>query len=103
MRTKALLIAGIAAVVVCAIGDVVSSLLYNGYSAKDQAISELSAFGSPVRPLMVTAILAHGVLLVLFGIGILRVADRKSVRLLGWLLLVIGAVGFPTHTVWAMR
>jgi len=102
MRTKALLIAGIAAVVVYAIGDVVSSLLYNGYSAKDQAISELSAFGSPVRPLMVTAILIHGVLLVLFGIGILRVADRRSVRWLGCLLLAIGAVGFPTHTVWPM-
>jgi hypothetical membrane protein len=102
MRTKALLTAGIAAVVVYAIGDVVLSLLYNGYSAKDQAISELSAFGSPVRPLMVTAILIHGVLLVLFGMGILRVADRRSVRWLGYLLLVIGVVGFPTHTVWAM-
>jgi hypothetical membrane protein len=102
MRTKTLLITGIAAVVVYAIGDVASSLLYDGYSAKDQAISELSAFGSPVRPLMVTAILIHGVLLVLFGIGVLRVADRKSVRWLGCILLVIGAVGFPTHTVWAM-
>ena len=102
MRTRALLTAGIAAVVVYAIGDIVSSLLYNGYSAKDQAISELSAFGSPVRPLMMTAILIHGVLLVLFGIGVLRVAARTSVRWLGCLLIVLGAIGFPTHTVWAM-
>ncbi|MGE5243567.1 MAG: DUF998 domain-containing protein [Betaproteobacteria bacterium] len=100
--TKALLIAGIAAVVVYAIGDIVSSLLYNGYSPRDQAISELSAFGSPVRPLMVSAILIHGVLLVLFGVGILRVGERRSLRWVGCLLIAVGAVGFPTHTVWAM-
>jgi hypothetical protein len=34
-------------------------LLYDGYSFRDQAISELAAFGSPVRPLMVTVILLH--------------------------------------------
>ena len=36
-----------AAVLVYAIGDVLSALLYDGYSYADQAISELSAFGSP--------------------------------------------------------
>ena len=64
---KVLLMAGVAAVVVYAVGDVLSGLLYDGYSHTDQAISELSAFGSPVRPLMVTAILTHGVLLLAFG------------------------------------
>ena len=48
---RVLLTAGIAAVVVYVIGDLLSALLYNGYSYLDQAISELSAFGSPVRPL----------------------------------------------------
>jgi hypothetical protein len=66
MMNKVLLMAGIAAVVVYVIGDLLSSLLYNGYSYIDQWISELSAFGSPVRPLMVTVILMHDVLLVAF-------------------------------------
>lgn len=102
MTNKILLMAGIAAVVVYVIGDLLSALLYHGYSYLDQAISELSAFGSPVRPLMVTVILIHGVLVLAFGIGVLRASHRKSVSWVGGLLIAIGVVGFPTHTVWAM-
>ena len=69
--------------------------------ATDQAISELSAFGSPVRPLMVTVILIHAVLVLAFGVGVLRVSGRRSLSWVGGLLIAIGVVGFPT-TVWAM-
>jgi hypothetical membrane protein len=101
--TKLLVLAAIPAVVVYGIGDVISGLLYNGYSFKDQAISELSAFGSPVRPLMATLILIHGALLLAFGIGILRVARRRSVRWIGWLLVAgFFIVGLWNHTIWAM-
>jgi hypothetical membrane protein len=100
---KLLLMTGAtAAVVVYAVGDVLSGLLYDGYSHRDQAISELSAFGSPVRPLMVTAILTHGVLLLACGLGVLRAARRSSVWWIGALLVAIGVLGLPTHTVWAM-
>src|SRR5215207_8210553 len=102
MMNKVLLMAGIAAVVVYVIGDLLSSLLSNGYSYIDQWISELSAFGSPVRPLMVTVILIHDVLLVAFGVGVLRVSRRKSLSWVGGLLIAIGVSGLPTHTVWAM-
>ena len=94
--------AGIAAVVVYVIGDLLSALLYNGYSYLDQAISELSAFGSPVRPLMVTVILIHGLLVLAFGVGVLRASSRRSLSWVGGLLIAIGVVGFPNHTVWAM-
>lgn len=98
-----LLLAGVAAVAVYAIGDVISGLLYDGYSFLNQAISELSAFGSPVRPLMVTVILIHNVLLLAFGIGLLRVARRRSVWSIGALLVAMFVVvGIPTHTFWAM-
>jgi len=102
---KALIMAPIPGVTVYAIGDVLSTLQYSGYSARDQAISELSAFGSPVRPVMVTAILAHGVLLLAFSAGLLRVARRKSAL---WWIGAIGVAGFvvvgiPTHTFWAMN
>lgn len=94
--------AGIAAVVVYVIGDLLSALLYNGYSYLDQAISELSAFGSPVRPLMVPVILIHGLLVLAFGVGVLRASSRRSLSWIGGLLIAIGVVGFPNHTVWAM-
>ena len=100
---KSLLLAGVAAVVVYSIGDLVSALLYDGYSYLDQAISELSAFGSPVRPLMVTVILIHNVLLLAFGIGLLGVARRRSVWWIGALLVAeLVLVGIATHTFWAM-
>ena len=83
---KAMLMAGVGSVGVYVVGDVVSGLVYDGYSFTNQAISELSAFGSPVRPLMVSVILLHGVLLVVFGFGVLAVADRPSVRWVGILL-----------------
>jgi hypothetical protein len=68
----------------------------------NQWISELTAFGSPVRLLMTTAILLHGVLLVAFGLGIWRFAYRRSLRRVAVLLIVAGVIGFPTHTAFAM-
>jgi hypothetical membrane protein len=100
--TKALLVAGIVAVGAYALGDLLSGLLYDGYSFRDQWISELPAFGSPVRPLMVTVILVHSLLLVAFGVGVWRSADRRSLRWVGLLLIAAGLVGFPNHTVFAM-
>jgi hypothetical protein len=102
MTPKGLLVAAIASVTVYGLGDLASGLLYEGYSYRDQWISELSAFGSPVRPLMVTAILVHGLLLIAFGVGIWRFGDRKSLRWVGLLLIVAGLIGLPTHTVFAM-
>ena len=101
--TKLLLLAAIPAVVVYGIGHLISGLLYDRYSFKDQAISELSAFGSPVRPLMATLIFVHGALLLAFGIGILRVARHSSMRWVGWLLVAgFFIVGLWNHTIWAM-
>lgn len=97
-----LLAAGVLAVAVYGVGDLVSGLLYNGYSFRDQAISELSAFGSPVRPLMVTVILVHALLVAAFGVGVWRSADRRSLRWAGISLVAAGLIGFPTHTVFAM-
>lgn len=49
-----LLLAGIAAVAVDAASNLITGLQYDGYSFRDQAISELSAYDSPVRPAGVT-------------------------------------------------
>jgi hypothetical membrane protein len=100
--TMFLLLSAIAAVVVYGLGDLVSGLLYDGYSFRDQAISELTAFGSPVRPLMVAVILVHNLLLVAFGVGVWRAATRRSLRWSGLTLAAIGVSGAPTHTIYAM-
>ena len=97
-----LLWSGIAAVILYVIGDLVSGLLYDGYSFRDQAVSELAAFGSPVRPLMVTVIMLHNALLAAFGAGVLWCATRKSLRWAGISLIAISVTGIPTHTVFAM-
>ena len=99
---RILLAAGIAAVVLYGIGDLVSGLLYEGYRFADQAISELSAFGSPVRPLMMSMILIHGALIIAFGVGVWLSADRRSLRLAGISMIAAGLIGLPTHTIFAM-
>jgi hypothetical protein len=51
---------------------------------------------------MVAVIVAHNLLLVAFGMGVWRAADRRSLRWVGPLLIAAGLVGVPTHTVFAM-
>jgi uncharacterized membrane protein len=99
---RLLLAAGIAAVALYGIGDLVSGLLYEGYRFADQAISELSAFGSPVRPIMMSVIVVHGALVTAFGVGVWLSAHRRSLRWAGIFMIGAGLIGFPTHTVFAM-
>lgn len=66
-----------------------------GYSFKDQAISELTAPGAPVRPLMLAAMTAHGLLLIAFAVGIWRSAGHnRSLRWVEPLLIASSIVGF---------
>ncbi|WP_291298474.1 DUF998 domain-containing protein [Elioraea sp.] len=99
---KLLPLMAILAVVIYGVGDVVSGLLYTGYSFRDQAISELTAFGSPVRAFMMTIMLAHGGLLVIFGVCLFRSACSRALRWTGALVSAANLVTLPTHTIWAM-
>lgn len=100
--TKTLLVGGMVAGAIYGLGDLVSGLLYEGYSFRDQAISELTAFGSPVRPLMLTTMFVHSLPLVALAVGLWRVSDRKSVRGIGAVLVVAAALVLPNHTIWPM-
>jgi hypothetical membrane protein len=100
---RALLAAGIAAPVVYVVGDVLSGLMYQGYSFKGQAISELSAYGSPVRPLMVAFLIAHGLLLVAFSAGLWLAGDQsKALRGVAVFLLPAALVGLVLHPFFPM-
>jgi hypothetical protein len=100
---RLLLWAGIAAVVVYAVGDLVSGLVYDGYSFRDQAISELSADGSPVRPLAVTWIGLHNVLGIAFAVGIWRsAAGNRALKWTAGFSLAAGVVTAPLHPFFPM-
>jgi Protein of unknown function (DUF998) len=104
--TKALLLAGIVTAGLYVSGDVLSGLVYDAsrpYSFKDQWISELTALGSPVRPMTVGVITAHDVLLIAFGLGILRAAGRsRSLRWVGLGLVATTALGLVIHPFFPM-
>lgn len=101
--TKALLVCGIVAAGVYVVGDVLSGFLYERYSFQDQWISELTARGSSVRPLMLGVMTVYGLLTAALGVGIWRSAGRsRSLRWVGPLLIAAAGVGFFTHVVFPM-
>jgi hypothetical protein len=106
VTTKRLLLAGFGAAGVYVVGDVLSGLIYKSsrpYSFSDQWISELTALGSPVRPLMVTVMIVHGLLLAAFAAGIVRAADRnRSLRWTGLALLAATALAIWIHPFFPM-
>ena len=104
--TKTLLLAGILAAGLYVVGDVLSGVLYNvnrPYSFVDQWISELTAYGSPVRPLMVSVVIAHDVLIIAFGLGIWNAADRsRSLRWTGIVMIGATVLGLAIHPYFPM-
>jgi hypothetical protein len=88
---RALLSCGIVAPVLYIAGDILMSMMDEGYSYLHQTISELNAFGAPTRGLSIVLGLGVYVLLVAFGIGIWRAASgRARLRLVGSLLVGLG-------------
>ena|SRR5918997_6340298 len=99
---KILLLCGILASLLYVATDILAGMLWEGYSFSSQAISELSAIGAPTRPLVVTLGLIYDVLLIAFGLCVWAIAGgggqrKRALRLVGGLLVGIGAIGF----VWA--
>ena len=95
-----LLICGMLASLLYVATDILAGMLWEGYSFSSQAISELSAIGAPTRPLVVTLGIIYDVLLIAFGLCVCVIAGgqrRSALRLVGGLLVGIGAIGF----VWA--
>jgi hypothetical membrane protein len=93
---KVSLICGILASLIYVATDIVAGMLWEGYSFTSQAISELSAIGAPTRSLVVTLGIIYDLLLIAFGLCVWVIAadKRPALRLIGGLLLGIGAIGF---------
>lgn len=76
-------------------------MLYEGYNAASQAVSELSAIGAPTRSLWVVLGIIYTLLITAFGVGILMAAGKnRLLRILGILMTANGIIGLawtPMH------
>src|SRR5829696_4367591 len=105
MLRKILLGCGIVSSVLYVISDVIGALRYPGYSYTDQEFSELTAQGSPVRPLMIALNEIPYTLLVLaFAVGIWKSAGRtRTGRITAAMLIGYAAFGMAGGVVFPMK
>jgi hypothetical protein len=78
MLRRILLVCGIASSVLYVAVDVLGSLRYPGYRYTEQQFSELTAQGSPVRPLMIAlSVIPYTLLVAAFAVGVWVSAPHK--------------------------
>src|SRR4030095_1592132 len=95
MLRTILLACGILSSLLYVATDLLGGMSYEGYSFSAQTISELSAIGAPSKPLVGPLFLTYDVLLVAFGIGVMRetVARKRALRFAAFLLAGIVIIG----------
>jgi hypothetical protein len=92
---RALLACGIAAFVWYIALDIAASLLYDGYSYRDQTISELSAIGAPTRSFMLPLGAVYSALTIAVAVGVwMSAGDRRGLRAIAVLAGTVGLLGF---------
>lgn len=100
---KVLLICGMVASLLYGAIDILGGIVWHGYSFTSQAISELTAIGGPTRQLLAPLYPIYSLLMIAFGLGVLKLAgQRRTLRFIGFLQVIIGFVGlawmpFPIH------
>lgn len=104
MVRKILLGCGIVSSVWYVVTDVIGTLRYPGYSYADQWFSELTAQGSPVRPLMIALNeLPYNLLVSAFAAGVRESAGRTSAgRITAAGLAGFALFGFVTGVIFPM-
>jgi hypothetical membrane protein len=105
MLRKILLGCGIVSSVLYVISDVIGALCYPGYSYTDQEFSELTAQGSPVRPLMIALNEIPYTLLVLaFAVGLWESDGRtRTGRITAAMLIGYALTGMVTGVIFPMN
>lgn len=94
ITSQVLLVCGILSALVYLVANVLCVTGWHGYDAASQTIDELSAIGAPTRACWMPLGVAHTVLLIAFGVGVLRCADRdRGLRVTAGLLIAVGALG----------
>jgi hypothetical protein len=98
---QVLLSSGIFAAVLYVAMTLFVGMLWEGYSAASQTISELSAIGAPTRPLWMRLGTVYTVLMIAFGWIVWKSAPpNRALRVVGALLMTHGVFGYfwpPMH------
>lgn len=90
---KILLICGILSPLLYAAADISAGLLWQGYSFRDQAISELGAVGAPSSLIFSAILIVVYICITAFGIGVWKSAEeKKQLRIAGGLLIALGVM-----------
>ena len=75
--------------------DVIAAQLYDGYSYRDQTISELSAVGASTRAFWIPLGFVYSTLMIAFAFGVWASAgERRALRIVAILAGAIGVIGF---------
>jgi hypothetical membrane protein len=104
MVRQILLLCGVLSPVLYAIADALAGLSWEGYSFRDQTISELGAIGAPSRTLFSALLIPTYLLFVAFGVGVWRAAaGQRRLRMAGALLIAFGVIALTVGPFVAMR
>ncbi len=104
MLRQILLLCGILSPLLYAVADMLAGMQMEGYSFRDQTISELGAIGAPSRPLFSTMLVFVYLLLCAFGVGVWRSAlGRRAVRVTGGLLVALGVLALTLGQIVPMQ
>src|SRR6187402_2232339 len=101
---NALLTCGILAPVLYAATDVLGGLRYEGYSFSSQMVSELMAKGAPSESFVDPLFMAFNVLVLAFGVGVVREGAgwSRALQIVGALLCLHAIAGFSGPTLYEM-
>src|SRR5215207_5091539 len=105
MVRRFLLGCGIVSSVWYVITDLIGTLRYPGYRYADQEFSELTAQGSPVRPLMIALNeIPYTLLVAAFAVGVWRSAGRtRTARITAAMLIGYAITGMVTGVIFPMN
>lgn len=101
---RVLLLCGVLSPLLYAAADALAGLRWEGYSFRDQTISELGAIGAPSRPLFATLLVVVYLLFTAFGVGVWKSAqNRHRLRQAAGLLIALGVLALTVGQFAAMQ
>ncbi len=104
MMKRALLLCGVISPLLYALADALAGLRWDGYSFRDQTISELGAIGAPSRPVFAALLVLVYLLFTAFGVGVWKSArNSHRLRAAGALLVTLGVLALTVGQFAAMR
>lgn len=104
MARRILLLCGILSPLSYAVADALAGMRSEGYSFRDQTISELGAIGAPSRLLFSILLIPVNLLLVAFGVGVWQsAAGRRRIRVVAGPLTSFGVLALTVGPFVPMR